>query len=267
MQNKMLGLIIAACLTLPICTEANADANTATNDGMHNLLSGLADGTASSRYQARGSSKKTIKDTDISLLINDADSQVSSLANMVSQNQFVKIDTTNKAFLPFTEADLKKFTLRYQAPDAPVEFDGNYFIMATLDMNEKSLLEIAKEAHQTHGLIVLKGLKNNSIAETFEAASVLTKEGATVVFSPSLFKKFGVKYSPSLTYTMIYNNSFLMTHGYTGLSGRMIVMNLSKQPENEDELKDFYRKRKLKAFEYNEVYRKLPLSNQIKFLD
>ena len=124
--------------------------------------------------------------------------------------------------------------------------------MATLDMNEKSLVEIAKEAHQTHGLIVLKGLKNNSITETFEAASVFTKEGATVVFSPSLFKKFGVKYSPSLTYTMIYNNSFLMTHGYTGLSGRMIVINLSKQPENEEELKDFYRKRKLKAFEYNE---------------
>ena len=263
----MLGLIIAAFLTLPICTEANADANTATNDGMHNFLSGLADGTAASRYQAWGSRKKTIKDTDITLLVNDANSQVASLANMVSQNQFVKIDTANMTFSPFTEADLKKFTLRYLAPDAPVEFDGNYFIMATLDMNEKSLIEIAKEAHQTHGLIVLKGLKNNSITETFEAASVLTKEGATVVFSPSLFKKFGVKYSPSLTYTMIYNNSFFMTHGYTGLSGRMIVINLSKQPENEEELKDFYRKRKLKAFEYNEVYRKLPLANQTKFLD
>ena len=58
-----------------------------------------------------------------------------------------------------------------------------------------------------------------------------------------------------------------MTHGYTGISGRMIVINLSKQPENEDELKDFYHKRKLKAFEYNEVYRKLPLSNQTRFLD
>ena len=83
----MLGLIIAACLTLPICTEANADANTATNDGMHNFLSGLADGTAASRYQAWGSRKKTIKDTDITLLINDSDPQIASLANMVSQNQ------------------------------------------------------------------------------------------------------------------------------------------------------------------------------------
>ena len=267
MQNKALTLIIAACLILPLCAKANAETNTTSNHGIHNFISGLADGTTTARYQARGSHIKSIKDTDITLLVNDADSQVASLAIMVSQNRFVKIDTANKAFSPFTEADLKKFTLRYQAPDAPVEFDGNYFIMATLDMNEKSLLEIAKEAHQTHGLIVLKGLKNNSIAETFEAASVLTKEGATVVFSPSLFKKFGVKYSPSLTYTMIYNNSFLMTHGYTGLSGRMIVINLSKQPENEEELKDFYRKRKLKAFEYNEVYRKLPLANQTRFLD
>ena len=58
-----------------------------------------------------------------------------------------------------------------------------------------------------------------------------------------------------------------MTHGYTGISGRIIVINLSKQPENEDELKDFYRKHKLKAFVYNEVYRKLPLSNQTRFLD
>lgn len=103
------------------------------------------------------------------------------------------------------ENGLREFT-RKQLLANVVKHDGwssNFYTFATLDMKEKQLAQIAEVTAKKNGIILIRGLKNESVADTVEAARFFTDRGLKVVISPALSEEFKVKFSPTFIQTAV----------------------------------------------------------------
>ena len=76
-------------------------------------------------------------------------------------------------------------------------------IFITLQMPKASLERLAEQASRTNAVLVLRGLKSNSMRETIAAVgSLIGSSNATWIIDPESFARFGVQHAPSFVLTL-----------------------------------------------------------------
>lgn len=75
--------------------------------------------------------------------------------------------------------------------------NSELYIFASLSMPKTRLIELIKEAIHYNGMVVLRGLKNNSYKETTNLLQPIIKDaGAGFIIDPTLFSKFNITQVP-----------------------------------------------------------------------
>ncbi len=75
----------------------------------------------------------------------------------------------------------------------------DFYMFASFSLSDEILAQMLDYAKLYNGIIVLRGIKNNSFKETSEHIQHLTKEGeeAAIIIDPTLFKRYAVERVPS----------------------------------------------------------------------
>lgn len=96
--------------------------------------------------------------------------------------------------------DLNGLVRQYAAKNRPPSPQGktDLMIFVSLSMPEGSLMRLVHQAQQSGAVLVLRGLKNNSLKTTAEALRKYEQQAkATWQINPPAFTKFGVKAVPT----------------------------------------------------------------------
>ena len=76
--------------------------------------------------------------------------------------------------------------------------EPEFYIFATLGLNQKLLKDLITSARNYKGAVVLRGLKEDSFIKTFEyLKQILGKENEGVLIDPTLFRKFEIRSVPA----------------------------------------------------------------------
>lgn len=75
----------------------------------------------------------------------------------------------------------------------------NFYMFASFSLSDTHLRQMMDYAKAYNGVIVLRGIENNSFQKTGEHIQALAKEGeeASIIIDPTLFKEFQVVQVPS----------------------------------------------------------------------
>lgn len=161
----------------------------------------ISNRVAFGQYTNFGYSKKNT-DTDIRQLNL---SEPVLLGVKQQQNKTFLVDSLNKNLKPF-DTELKQHRITFTLPGTDTVRQSDYFAFITLDMTNDRLQEVGKAVADKNGLVVIKGLKNNSLSETFAAVDIINSQGAKVILAPELFDYFSPKRSPSFVVANVLPN-------------------------------------------------------------
>lgn len=76
--------------------------------------------------------------------------------------------------------------------------ESNLLVFVSFSMPEKSLKQLAKQVKEKDGVLVLRGLHNNSYKQTLQKIYSITKEAqGGFVIDPRLFEEFEVETVPT----------------------------------------------------------------------
>ncbi|WP_037586982.1 TrbC family F-type conjugative pilus assembly protein [Stenoxybacter acetivorans] len=139
-----------------------------------------------------------LKDTDIRKLTNSPDFKIIQLAQLSNKNQMVQILPDTQSFRVFDANDLATYRQEKTAVNPKWnDHSVDYYAFISLDMKDKDLSDVADNVLKNKGLVLARGLKNDSLSETFKAAKVLTDKGAIVLLAPAIMEQMKVKRSPT----------------------------------------------------------------------
>lgn len=93
---------------------------------------------------------------------------------------------------------LSKYYSKYQESKVEHELIPELMIFVSFSMPEASLKELGKQATKSGGVLVLRGMYNNSLTETFKRMQLLNEKGIPAIIHPGLFKKFNIKTVPAI---------------------------------------------------------------------
>lgn len=83
-----------------------------------------------------------------------------------------------------------------------VEKKSDLFIFVSLEMPKDSLLQWSEQANKAGGVLVLRGLKNNSLPQTLALTNNLWGAKArNVIIDPNAFERFAIKSVPAVLIT------------------------------------------------------------------
>lgn len=113
----------------------------------------------------------------------------------------VKTEVPNIPATVVRPTDLDDLLKKYsQAKDRkPVGRPGevDFMIFVSFSMPSEVLSELSQQAREAGAVLMLRGMKNNSLAETKEAARALNKAGVEWQIHPDAFKEFKVDKVPT----------------------------------------------------------------------
>lgn len=154
-------------------------------------------------YFSQGYAKRNW-DTDFRKLKDLKDPQLIEMAKYPEKSwQFLPDE---QKFREFTANDFARYRLAFRLPKDTATQPTRYadlYIFATLDMKAEHLAMIGQDAARHNAIVILKGLKNNSLTESMAAAKILTDKGATVVLSPAVYEKINKSHSPTRSYVTV----------------------------------------------------------------
>ena len=82
--------------------------------------------------------------------------------------------------------------------EKPTIGTDQFYIFATLGLKKNHLKALIEDAKRFNGVVVIRGLKNNSFKETIDyLSSILKKEHEGVQIDPTLFRKYNVTSVPA----------------------------------------------------------------------
>lgn len=125
-------------------------------------------------YFSQGYAKRNW-DTDFHKLKDLKDPQLLEMAKYPEKSwQFLPDE---QKFREFTANDFARYRLAFRLPKNTATQPTRYadlYIFATLDMKTEHLAIIGQDAARHNAIVILKGLKNNSLTESMAAAKILT---------------------------------------------------------------------------------------------
>ncbi len=136
------------------------------------------------------------------------DKQTTEFINQARANS-LKFNEQAKEFLPYGNKPLQCDSL--QSPlfselitKNTVQHENinqqNLYIFVSLSMPQNSLLSLLQEARAFNGVLVFRGLKENSYRKTAQFLQPIIKQaGVGVIIDPELFKKYDIKVTPTIT--------------------------------------------------------------------
>lgn len=83
------------------------------------------------------------------------------------------------------------------AMEGPKPRNEKLMVFVSLSMPEKSLIQLSRDMRHTGGVMVLRGLVNNSIKETMPALQEIAKNGGRLVIDPTLYRDYEVDSVPT----------------------------------------------------------------------
>jgi conjugal transfer pilus assembly protein TrbC len=110
-----------------------------------------------------------------------------------------KTEVPNVAPKPQRAQDLDALVKQYQEGkrvDLPKE-SNDLIVFVSFSMPPDILKELARQARESGAVLVLRGFKDESLAETKQAALILNRAGAEWDIHPELFKTFKVDKVPT----------------------------------------------------------------------
>ena len=82
--------------------------------------------------------------------------------------------------------------------DLELSKKSDFFIFVSFSMKDKNIKQILEDASRYNAVVVLRGLKNNSMKETVQyLAKFLSNTNGGLTIDPELFEKFSVKKVPT----------------------------------------------------------------------
>lgn len=96
------------------------------------------------------------------------------------------------------DALLKRYAIPMQSYKGIVE-QQHLYLFVSFSMPEQSLKTLLKQAQQVNGILVIRGLINQSLKETTQiVAKLLDGQKGGLQIDPSLFKKFNISQVPAV---------------------------------------------------------------------
>ncbi|KLT73585.1 hypothetical protein PL75_01135 [Neisseria arctica] len=137
-----------------------------------------------------------ISDRDFRELKNSPNPELAAIA---AKGDVLRIISESREFKPFTLEDFKSHRIEKRAFSIyPNGTALDYYIYATLDMKKDAeLVEIGREAAAKGGIVLVRGLKNDSVDETMTAAKLITDTGAVLLMAPGIMEELKAKFSPT----------------------------------------------------------------------
>lgn len=83
------------------------------------------------------------------------------------------------------------------AAEGPKPRNEKLMVFVSLSMPEKSLIRLSQDMQQAGGVMVLRGLVNNSIKETMPALQEVAKNGGRLIIDPTLHRDYEVDSVPT----------------------------------------------------------------------
>ena len=198
MKTKIYTCLLAATLTLSGCAETGL--SIAANVIGSTIGSSLAYG----KYTVVGPSWK-IRDTDFRELDPNQYSELADYIRLAKEGEAIQILPEVSTFKSFTKEDFK--TYRQQNRAGTIRSDGtaeDMYILASLDMKKTSDLEdIGRQAFEQKAIVMVQGLKNDSIEESMSAAKFITDQGAVVLIAPAIMETLKARFSPTFATVQI----------------------------------------------------------------
>lgn len=220
--RKSIMVVLASACLLQGCSSAVSTAAT--------LIIGenISNRMRYSNYMAIGKAWK-IQDQDFRELSSGS---APNLAALASAGTAVEVNTADNTLEPFTQEDLIQYRTSRLAAGITAQgerTDVDSFLVTSLSMEPAILQEMAETSLPRAGIVLIKGLKNNSVQETIEAARVFTDKGSKVLIAPELIEKARVKRIPTVVYMSVLSNGEYgcidkkgkqcpLTGGYTGMN-------------------------------------------------
>lgn len=86
----------------------------------------------------------------------------------------------------------------------------NFYMFASFSLSDTHLRQMMDYAKLYNGVIVFRGIENNSFKRTAEHIQSLAKEGeeASIIIDPTLFKEFQIVQVPSGLSTLFRTNNY-----------------------------------------------------------
>jgi type-F conjugative transfer system pilin assembly protein TrbC len=78
---------------------------------------------------------------------------------------------------------------------------SNFYIFVTFSITKENLKSLLSEAKKYDGILVLRGLKDNSFTETAKLIESLEEQEGAIIIDPTLYKKFNITTAP--TYILV----------------------------------------------------------------
>ncbi|PJO79153.1 hypothetical protein GJV52_12575 [Neisseria brasiliensis] len=198
MKTKIYTCLLAATLTLSGCAE------TGLSIAANVIGSTVGNALAYGKYASVGQSWK-IRDTDFRELDPNQYPKLADYIRLAKDGQAVQILPEVSAFKAFTIEDFKAYRQQNRAgtirPDGSAE---DMYILASLDMKKTSDLEdIGHQAFEKKAIVMVRGLKNDSIEESMSAAKFITDQGAVVLIAPAVMEILKARFSPTFATVQI----------------------------------------------------------------
>lgn len=110
------------------------------------------------------------------------------------------------------------------------------YIFVSLSMPQARLIELLRDAKQYDGMVVLRGLKNNSYKDTANyLQKIIEKAGAGLMIEPNLFTEYNITKVP----TFVLNDSVLKK--YDKVTGNVTLKYALAEMKRHGELKNILR--------------------------
>lgn len=106
---------------------------------------------------------------------------------------------------------LGKYYHKYQESKVEHELVPELMVFVSFSMPEASLKELGEQVAKLGGVLVLRGMYNNSLTATFKKMQSLSEKGVPTIIHPGLFKKFNIKTVPAIALVDKENSYCLKT--------------------------------------------------------
>ncbi len=136
------------------------------------------------------------KDQDFRELANSSDPVIAKFAKQTGPIELVPAENTLRPY------DIGK--LKAIREGLGNKQDG--FLITSLALKSDVLAKQTVSNMPRSKVVLLKGLKNNSLSETMESVKVFTNMGATVLIYPELIQKVKANLVPTVSYVNVKSN-------------------------------------------------------------
>lgn len=185
--------VLTAVFSTFIATQMSGCSATATTLVSLAVGDNIARGVKANRYFRINRISK-IRDIDLHKT-KSTDISAEQIA-FVKNGGILRILPEEQQLKPINNAELNELSQPGIRIDAETKLPFRYYIIVSLNSSEEDLREVLEVAKVRKAVVLVRGLKNDSLADTFVAAKPFTEQNIPVLLAPIKAAKWNINISP-----------------------------------------------------------------------